>query len=59
MTESENAVVRFVRRRLERGVPYGLGFTAAFAAVGVFLLAFLSIMDAVFDEDDIARRGLE
>ena len=51
----ESAVLRFVRRRLARGVPYGLGFTAAFVAVAALLVAFLAIVDAVFEADDIAR----
>jgi undecaprenyl-diphosphatase len=48
-------VLRFVRRRLERGVPYGLGFTVAFAAVALAVWGFVNILDAVTDGDDIAR----
>ena len=48
-------VLRFVRRRLARGVPYGMGFTVAFAAVAALLFAFLAIAGAMLEADDIAR----
>ena len=35
-----SALLRFARRRLARGVPYGLGFTVAFAVVAALLFAF-------------------
>ena len=49
------ALVRFLRRRLARGVPYGLGFTAAFAAAAALLWAFVGVVDAVAEGDDLAR----
>ena len=48
-------VLRFVRRRFARGVPYGLGFTAAFAFVAAALWGFVAVVDAVTDGDDLAR----
>lgn len=48
-------VVRFLRRRLERGVPYGLGFTVAFAAVAASVWGFVKVLDAVTEGDDVAR----
>jgi undecaprenyl-diphosphatase len=48
-------VLRFVRRRFARGVPYGLAFTLAFAFVAAALWGFLAIVDSVSDGDDIAR----
>ena len=50
-----SALLRFARRRLARGVPYGLGFTVAFAVVAALLFAFLGIADAMLEADDIAR----
>ncbi len=47
--------VRFVRRRLARGVPYGLGFTIAFVAVVAALWGFLEVVDAVTEADDVVR----
>ena len=49
------ALVRFLRRRLARGVPYGVGFTAAFVAVAALLWAFVGVVDAVAEGDDLAR----
>ena len=49
------ALVRFLRRRLARGVPYGVGFTAAFVAVAALLWAFAAVVDAVAEGDDLAR----
>lgn len=48
-------VTRFLRRRLERGVPYGLGFTLAFVAIAAFTWGFAQVIDAVADEDDLSR----
>lgn len=48
-------VLRFVRRRLERGVPYGLGFTVAFGAVALAVWGFVGVLDAVTEGDDVAR----
>ena len=47
--------VRFLRRRLARGVPYGLGTTLAFAFVAAALAAFGGLIDAVTEADDLAR----
>lgn len=47
--------LRFLRRRIERGVPYGLGFTVAFGAVALAVWGFVAILDAVTEGDDIAR----
>lgn len=51
----DHPIVQFLRRRLARGVPYGLGFTVAFASVVALLYLFLEIVDAVVEADDIAR----
>ena len=48
-------VVRFLKRRLALGVPYGLGFTVAFLAVALAVWGFVGILDAVTEGDDIAR----
>lgn len=48
-------VLRFVRRRFARGVPYGLATTVAFAFVVAALWGFLRVVDSVTDGDDIAR----
>lgn len=48
-------LVRFARRRLERGVPYGLGFTLAFVAVAALLWGFVAVVDAITEGDDLAR----
>lgn len=47
--------LRFLRRRFALGVPYGLGFTLAFTAVAVALWGFFAVVDAVTEQDDIAR----
>ncbi|PAP77515.1 phosphatase PAP2 family protein [Rubrivirga marina] len=47
--------IRFVRRRLQRGVPYGLAFTVAFAAVALAVWGFVNVLDAVTEGDDVAR----
>ena len=49
------ALARFLRRRLARGVPYGLGVTAAFVAVAALLWAFVGVVDAVAEGGDLAR----
>lgn len=51
----ESPFVRFIRRRLARGVPYGLGFTVAFGAVVACLSLFLVLVEVVFDAEDLAR----
>ena len=51
----DHPVARFLRRRLARGVPYGLGFTAAFAFVVAALAAFGVVVDAATDAGDLAR----
>ena len=51
----DHPALRFVRRRLARGVPYGLGFTLAFAFVVAALAAFAGVVDAVTEADDLAR----
>ncbi len=47
--------LRFLRRRLARGVPYGLGFTLAFAAVAAFVWGFAKVVDAITERDDLYR----
>ncbi|MDT7856273.1 phosphatase PAP2 family protein [Rubrivirga sp. S365] len=49
------AIARFLRRRLERGVPYGLSATLAFVAVALLLWGFVEVVDAVSEGDDLAR----
>ena len=53
--QTDHPALRFVRRRLARGVPYGLGFTLAFAFVVAALAAFAAVVDAVTEADDLAR----
>lgn len=48
-------ILRFVRRRFALGVPYGLGFTLAFAAVVAGLWGFVSVLDVVTEQDDLYR----
>ena len=50
-----NPILHFLRRRVARGVPYGLGFTLAFAAVALFVWGFAEVVDAVTEEDDLYR----
>ncbi|WP_420454534.1 phosphatase PAP2 family protein [Rubrivirga sp.] len=52
---SDHPALRFLRRRLARGVPYGLGFTVAFVAVVVALWGFLELVDAVTETGDVVR----
>ena len=52
---TEHAVVRFLRRRVSRGVPYGLATTLAFVAVAAALTGFFAVVDAVTEADDLAR----
>lgn len=52
---SEHPVVRFLRRRLSRSVPYGLGFTLAFAFVVMALAGFVGLAELVFDRSDLLR----
>ena len=54
MAESHPAV-RFLKRRLALGVPYGLGFTVAFLAVALAVWGFVGVLDAVTEGDDVAR----
>ena len=53
--QAQHPAVRFARRRLARGVPYGLGFTLAFAFVVAAVWAFAGVVDAVTEADDLAR----
>ena len=46
---------RFVRRRLERGARYGLGFTLAFGLVVAALAAFAALVGAATTEGDLVR----
>ncbi|MGB3543474.1 phosphatase PAP2 family protein, partial [Rubrivirga sp.] len=46
---------RFIRRRLERGIPYGLGLTAAFGAIALLMGAFVLVANTVFDRQDLLR----
>ena len=48
-------LLRFIRHRLARGVPYGLGFTLAFGVIVGALWGFLEVIDAIYDQDDVAR----
>ena len=50
-----SAAARFLRRRLERGAPYGLALTAAFGAVALAVAAFVAVAEAVASGGDIAR----
>ncbi len=53
--QTENRAAEFVRRRLTRGVPYGLGFTLALAFVVAAVLAFAGVASAVDVGAGIAR----
>ena len=53
--QSQHPIVLFLRRRIARGMPYGLGFTVAFLVVIAALAGFVSVVDAVTEADDLAR----
>ena len=50
-----SGLARFLRRRLARGVPYGLATTLAFAFVVAAVAGFFGVLDAVTEDDDLAR----
>lgn len=50
---SLHTLLRFIRRRFSRGVPYGLGFSLAFGAVCAALWGFVEIVEAVTVEQDL------
>ena len=52
---SDHAAARFVRRRLARGVPYGLATTLAFAFVVAAVAGFLGLIGLATSPDDVAR----
>ena len=54
-SDRHHPIVRFVRRRLSLGVPYGLATTAAFAVIGIGAWGFLGVVDAWTEGDDLAR----
>lgn len=49
------ALRSFLRRRVERGAPLGLGVTLAFVATVLALWAFLGVVDSVTEQDDLFR----
>lgn len=51
----QGGLAAFVRRRLARGAPYGLGATLAVVAVIAGLWGFLAIVDSVTEADALAR----
>lgn len=53
--ETAHPVVRFLRRRIARGVPYGLATTLAFAVVALGVWGFVAILDAWTTAGDLAR----
>ncbi len=48
-------ILRFLRRRFERGVPYGLAFTVAFLAVAGAVWGFFAVVDAWTEQEHLAR----
>ncbi len=50
---SSRPLIRFIRRRFSRGVPYGLGFSLAFVAMCAALWGFVEIVEAVTVEKDL------
>ena len=52
---SESALTRFLRRRLSRGVPYGLATTLAFAFVVVAVVGFFGLIELATDPEDVTR----
>ena len=54
-TTPAHPVLRFLRRRLGRGVPYGLATTVAFAVVVLGVWGFLAVLDAWTSESDLVR----
>ena len=47
--------LRFLRRRFALGVPYGLGFTLAFAVVVGAVWGFFGVVDAFTEDEALAR----
>ncbi len=52
---SEPGVLRFLRRRVARGVPYGLATTLAFAFVVVAVAGFFGLVGLATEADDLTR----
>ncbi len=52
MEDIVRPVLHFLRRRLARGVPYGLGLTVAFVGIAAALFAFVELADAALTDDD-------
>ena len=52
---SNSALTRFLRRRLARGVPYGLATTLAFAFVVAAVAGFFELIDLATDPDEVTR----
>lgn len=50
-----DALLAFLRRRVERGAPVGLGVTLALVATVLALWAFLGVVDSVTEQDDLFR----
>lgn len=48
-------LARFLRRRLDRSGPYGLGLTLAFGLVAATVWGFVQVLDAVMDREGLAR----
>lgn len=53
MSESER--IGFLKRRIARGVPYGLATTLAFAFVAAAVAGFFGLIDLATDPDDLLR----
>jgi len=53
--DGSHPLVRFLRRRFERGVPYGLGFTLAFGLVVGAVWGFFAIVDWWTEGEALAR----
>ena len=50
-----SALTRFLRRRLARGVPYGLATTLAFAFVVAAVAGFFELIDLATDPEEVTR----
>lgn len=55
MDPSTHPLAQFLRGRLERGAPYGLGLTLAAAIVVAGVAGFAAVLEAVTDAEGLAR----
>ncbi len=55
MSDALSDFRRFLRHRLERGGPYGLGLTLAILVTGGALWLFAAVVDSVLEQNDLFR----